>query len=67
MELLELDKRHLLKQYSILNMVAGLLISFILITLIMVKFWLSIAFTITLAFTMKPINRKAKMIRDAMK
>lgn len=67
MTLLELDKRHLLKQYSILNMVAGLLIAFILITLIMAKFWLTIGFAVALAFTTKPINRKAKIIKEVMK
>jgi TM2 domain-containing membrane protein YozV len=63
----EFDKRHLMKQFGILNMVMGCNIAFILVTLIVAKFWLSITFAIITAIIVKYVNRKGRKILKSMK
>jgi ABC-type Co2+ transport system permease subunit len=65
-EMNEFDKRHLVKQFGILNMVMGCNIAFILVTLIVAKFWLSIAFAIITAIIVKYVNRKGRKILKSM-
>jgi len=61
---IQISKFNLLKQFGILNMVAGVCVSFILITMIMAKFILTGAFTIALLLVSTAINKKTKVIMD---
>jgi type IV secretory pathway TrbD component len=65
--LLEIDKRHILKQFAILNGVAGFMIAFILVTIIAAKFFLTIGFTVALVFVCRAINKKGLFIRNRIK
>jgi F0F1-type ATP synthase assembly protein I len=65
--MIELDRKYTIKQFIISNILAGMVIAFILMTLIATKFWLSICLAIGLILIVKKIKKTSKIIQKAMK
>lgn len=66
MALLEIDKKHMVKQFFIISMATGNVIAFILWSLISGHIFLVIGFTIVLMLLTKNVNKKGKDIVDLM-